>query len=124
MRATAPLADVSSWTTQTAPFGLVTYPQVFTDDTGITHMFFRGHGARLGAAANFVSHPLVFLVVAPLLAPHLGPTGALACAEVVAVLVEILVVRVLRRQDLTTAAGTAYVANAVSFCAGVLVLTR
>ncbi len=82
------------------------------------------HGARLGAAANFVSHPLVFLVVAPLLAPHLGPTGALACAEVVAVLVEMLVVRVLRRQDLTTAAGTAYVANAVSFCTGVLVLTR
>jgi putative cell wall-binding protein len=50
LEAAAPLTDISTWTTQTAPFGLVTYPQVFTDDTGVTHMFFRGHGARLNAA--------------------------------------------------------------------------
>jgi hypothetical protein len=81
-------------------------------------------GARLGAAANVVSHPLVFLVVAPLLAPLWGPVAALVSAEVLAVSVEVLVVRVLRRQDLATLAGTSYVANALSFCAGLLVLTR
>ncbi|HMK98361.1 MAG TPA: hypothetical protein VK425_12490, partial [Acidimicrobiales bacterium] len=42
-------------------------------------------GARLGAAANLVSHPLVFLVAAPLLAPALGTVVALVCAEVLAV---------------------------------------
>jgi hypothetical protein len=81
-------------------------------------------GARLGAAANLVSHPLVFLVAAPLLAPRLGPVVALVCAEALAVTIEVVVVRALRRQDLVTLAGTSYVANAVSFCAGVLVLAR
>jgi hypothetical protein len=81
-------------------------------------------GARLGAAANLVSHPLVFLVAAPLLAPRLGPLAALVCAEVLAVVVEVLVVQRLRRQELTALAGTSYVANAVSFCVGLLVLAR
>jgi hypothetical protein len=81
-------------------------------------------GARLGLAANLVSHPLVFLVVAPLLAPTMGPVGALVCAELGAVLIEIVVVRMLRRQDLVALAGTSYVANAVSFCAGLVVITR
>lgn len=81
-------------------------------------------GARLGAAANLVSHPLVFLVAAPLLASRLGLVAAVVCAEVLAVFMEIVVVRVLRRQDLVALAGTSYVANALSFCAGLVVLTR
>ena len=81
-------------------------------------------GARLGATANLVSHPLVFLVAAPLLAPALRPVGALACAEVLAVLIEVAVVRLLRRQELVPLAGASYVANAASFCAGLVVLTR
>jgi hypothetical protein len=84
----------------------------------------RRDGARLGAAANLVSHPLVFLVATPLLAPRLGLVAALVCAELLAVLIEVVVVRLLRRQDMVALAGTSYVANALSFCAGLVVLTR
>lgn len=78
-------------------------------------------GARLGLAANAVSHPLVFLVIAPLMAPRCGAVGALAIAETTAVSVELLVVKVLSGERLGTVAGTSYVANALSFSTGLLI---
>ena len=80
-------------------------------------------GARQGLVANLVSHPAVFLLATPLLAPRLGPASALAVAEVLAVVIEAGVVLSIRRQDRVAVAGTAYVANVVSFCAGLVVLT-
>jgi hypothetical protein len=78
--------------------------------------------ARQGLVANLISHPTVFLLVTPLLAPRLGRTSALAVAEILAVAIEAAVVQLIRRQDGVVATGTAYVANAVSFCAGLVVL--
>jgi hypothetical protein len=75
-----------------------------------------------GTMVNLVSHPLGFLLVAPLLLPLLGFPVALLAVEVVVVVVEALILWTRHQREPLVLGAMSVVANGISFLAGMLII--
>jgi hypothetical protein len=76
-----------------------------------------------GVVVNLLSHPLGFLVIAPLTAPVLGPTGSLAIVELFAWTGEAVLLWVWIRRAPTAIAMVSLLANSLSLLAGLALIS-
>jgi hypothetical protein len=79
-------------------------------------------GLAAGAAVNFVSHPLAFLVVMPRIAPRLGYFPALAVVETGVWILEALLLWAWLRRDIDLVGLAGLLVNALSLGIGLLLI--
>lgn len=107
-----------------AALGLTLIIEVPVYSTALAHLLAvpRLPAIAAGVLLNLVSHPLAFLVLAPLLDPPLGHLSELAVIEPLVCLLEAAMLYAWLRRESMLLLGISFVANGASLAAGLLVL--